>query len=103
VTARPPQAKPSQSQPAVRRRDDAQATAAPQAPREEPQAPRLTREEAQKKSRELWTRALDAEERGDYRTAKALYEQIMTTLPKEVWYQGIEVRLRVAKDVLGEK
>ena len=24
-------------------------------------------------------------------------------LPKEVWYQGIEVRLRVAKDVLGEK
>ena len=64
---------------------------------------RLTHEQAQQKSRDLYNQALDAEERGDFRQAKALYEQIMTTLPRDVWYQGIEARLRVAKSVLGEK
>jgi len=68
-----------------------------------PEPPRLTIEQAQRKSRELWIQALDAEERGDYAKAKALYEQMMTTLPREAWYQGVEARLRLVKNELGEK
>jgi cytochrome c-type biogenesis protein CcmH/NrfG len=63
----------------------------------------LTTEQAQRKSRELWIQALDAEERGDYAKAKGLYEQMMTTLPREAWYQGVEARLRLVKNELGEK
>ena len=63
----------------------------------------MTHEDAQRKSRELWNQALDAEERGDYRKAKELYQTILATLPKDVWYQGIEGRLKFVKDVLGEK
>jgi len=96
-----PRPAPPQSQPAAPKRDTAAASAQPT--RAEPAAPRMTHEEAQRKSRELWNEALDAEERGDYRKAKELYQTIMATLPRDVWYQGIEARLKVAKDVLGEK
>jgi hypothetical protein len=70
---------------------------------QQPQPPRLTPEEAQRKSRELWIQALDAEERGDFGKAKTLYEQMIKTLPREVWYQGVEARLRAVKNELGEK
>jgi hypothetical protein len=63
----------------------------------------MTIEQARLKSRELWIQALDAEERGDYVKAKALYQQMMTTLPRETWYQGVEARLRLVKNELGEK
>ena len=65
--------------------------------------PAPTREQNLRKSAELWKRALKAEQDEDYRTAKATYEEIMSTLPKDVWYQGVETRLRVAKEMLGEK
>ena len=68
---------------------------------ETPPAP--TREQNLRKSAELWKRALKAEEDGDFRKAKATYEEIMATLPKDVWYGGVETRLRVAKEMLGEK
>jgi hypothetical protein len=63
----------------------------------------MTLEEARRMSRDLRNQALDAEDRGDYRKAKELYQQILATLPKEVWYQDVEGRLRFAKQVLGEK
>jgi hypothetical protein len=68
-----------------------------------PEPPRMTLEQAREKSRKLWIDALDAEDRGDYARAKALYEQTMNTLPREVWYQGLEAHLRVVKNQLGEK
>jgi hypothetical protein len=68
-----------------------------------PEPPRMTLEQAREKSRKLWIDALDAEDRGDYVRAKALYEQTMNTLPREVWYQGLEAHLRVVKNQLGEK
>jgi hypothetical protein len=83
-----------------------QPVARPQPPQTQPAAepkPALTHEDAVKKSRELYIQALEAEERGDYRKAKALYEQIIKTLPQDTWYQGIEARLRIAEDMLGEK
>ena len=62
----------------------------------------MSAEEARKKSAQLWTDALKAEDDGDYRTAKGLYEQMMK-LPPEVWYRGVQGRLQFAKDQLGEK
>ena len=105
---------PPQSQPVAREivRRDVPAPAPRQPPKTQPVVatrpvaatqPALTHEQAVKKSRELYIQALDAEERGDYRKAKAVYEQIMKTLPQDVWYQGIETRLRIAKEMLGEK
>jgi hypothetical protein len=97
----------TQPAPAVAARPATQPIARPQPPQtrpaEAPKVPVLTHEEAVKKSRDLYIQALDAEERGDYRKAKALYEQIIKTLPPDTWYQGIEGRLRIAKDMLGEK
>ena len=76
----------------------------PQQAEKKPDAPpQPTREQNLRKSAELWKRALAAEEAGDYRKAKATYEEIMSTLPRDVWYQGVESRLRVAKEMLGEK
>lgn len=80
------------------------AASQPAAPaRKVAEVPRMTREESERKSRELYFQALDAEERGDWKKAKELYQEIMATLPRDVWYAGIETHLRVAKDALGEK
>lgn len=80
------------------------AASQPAAPaRKVAEAPRMTREESERKSRELYFQALDAEERGDWKKAKELYQEIMATLPRDVWYAGTETNLRVAKDALGEK
>lgn len=68
-----------------------------------PPPARLSPEEALRKSKTLYKDALDAEDRGDYRRAKELYEQIINTLPRAVWYQDVESRLRVVKQELGEK
>jgi hypothetical protein len=95
-----PRPAPAQTRPAPPR-DTSAASARPS--RNEPAPARMTREEAQRKSRELWNQALDAEERGDFRRAKELYQTIMATLPEDVWFKGIEARLKVAKEVLGEK
>jgi hypothetical protein len=62
----------------------------------------MTLAQAREQSRKLWFEALDAEDRGDYARAKALYEQTMNTLPREVWYQGIEAHLKVVKKELGQ-
>ena len=78
-------------------------TPPPQAEKKPEAPPQPTREQNLRKSAELWKRALAAEEAGDYRKAKATYEEIMKTLPKDVWYGGVESRLRVAKEMLGEK
>jgi hypothetical protein len=59
-------------------------------------------DDARKRSRELWDEALRAEDSGDYGKAKGLYQQMMK-LPREVWYQGVEARLRFAEEMLGEK
>ena len=67
------------------------------------QPTRMTLEGARRRSHELFKQALEAEERGDYAKAKSLYEQIMSTLPREVWYQGTEANLKVVKQMLGEK
>ena len=76
--------------------------ARPAAPSQAPEPTRLSIEEARRRSGQLWKEALNAEEDNDYRKAKDLYEQMMK-LPREVWYQGIEGRLRFAKEMLGEK
>jgi TolA-binding protein len=96
----------TQPAPAAVARSATQPAARHQPPQTQPAPepkPALTHDEAVKKSRELYIQALEAEERGDYRKAKTLYEQIIKTLPPDTWYQGIEARLRIAKDMLGEK
>lgn len=105
-----PRPAPVQDVPVVRKPASGVPPAAtkPARPKVEPdvakaEAPRLTREEAQRQSRDLFNQALDAEEHGNYAEAKKLYEKIMSTLPRDVWYQGIEARLRVVKSELGEK
>ena len=110
----PPPAPP----PVVRRQGPAAATEPPKVeisrnvqrpaapPQTQPAATRpapLSLDQARRKSHELFKQALEAEERGDYAKAKALYEQIMSTLPREVWYQGTEANLKVVKQMLGEK
>ena len=89
---------PAQTQAAARPRPDAGLREATQ-PAE---APRPSLAEAHRRSRELWDEALRAEESGDYRKARALYQQMMK-LPREVWYQGVEANLRFAEEMLGEK
>ena len=83
-------------------REAQRTTAPPVRPAATRPAP-MSLEEARRKSHELFKQALDAEERRDYAKAKALYEQIMSTLPREVWYQGTEANLKVVKQMLGEK
>ena len=76
----------------------------PHRPEKEPDQPAApTHDQNMDRSTELWKRALKAEQDEDYRQAKAIYEEIMATLPKEVWYGGLETRLRLAKEMLGEK
>ena len=66
------------------------------------ETPRLSLDEARRRSAALWNDALIAEEDGEYHKARDLYEQMMK-LPPEVWYQGIESRLKFAKEMAKKK
>jgi outer membrane biosynthesis protein TonB len=106
--AQPPSVEVSKApQPAPASPSTRPAASQPAPPRQQVSPPRkaaaLTLEEARRKSHDLFKQALEAEERADYAKAKALYEQIMSTLPREVWYQGTEANLKVVKQMLGEK
>jgi hypothetical protein len=93
---------PQPAPPAASTRPAASQPVAQPPPQRDATAP-LSLDEARRKSHDLFKQALEAEERGDYRKAKALYEQIISTLPREVWYQGTEANLKVVKQMLGEK
>jgi len=59
-------------------------------------------EDPSRKAFRLYRQAMDAEDAGDYRKAKGLYEQVMT-LPKTVWPADLESRHQFAKKQLGER
>jgi hypothetical protein len=71
-----------------------------QQPKVEDAPPVLSDDAAIERSRKLWTRALDAEGKGDYAEAVRCYEEIKK-LPRVAQQRGLDIRLANAKAIAG--
>ena len=61
----------------------------------------LSEDQAIERARRLWSRAIDAEQKGDYAEAVRCYEQIKS-LPRAAHQAGLDFRLQNAQRRAGQ-